>query len=49
MKTKTVHRTSVFPANINDVSKRLQKLETLQYVPAPYASFTPADGTKELV
>jgi hypothetical protein len=49
MKTKTVHRTSVFPANIDDVFNELQKLGTLQYIAAPYASFTPMDETKELI
>ena len=49
MKTKTVHRTSVFPADIDNVFNKLQKLETLQYVAAPYATFTPTDGTKELI
>lgn len=43
MRTKTVQRTSVFPADINDVFERLQKLETLQYIAAPYATFTPME------
>lgn len=39
-----VRRTSIFPAQRQEVFSRLQRLETLQYVAAPYASFTPVDG-----
>ena len=43
MKTKTIRKTSTFPASKKEVFKRLQKLETLQHVAAPYASFVPVD------
>ncbi len=36
-----VHKTSVFPAKREVVFEKLQRLETLQAVAAPYASFTP--------
>jgi hypothetical protein len=36
-----VHKTSVFPARREIVFEKLQRLETLQTVAAPYASFTP--------
>ena len=36
-----VHKTSVFPAKREVVFKKLQRLETLQTVAAPYASFEP--------
>ena len=48
MKTKTVHRTSVFPTNIDDAFERLQRLDTLKYVAAPYATFTATDETHEM-
>ncbi len=41
MKTMIVRRTSVFPADRHEVFMRLQRLETLQYVARPYASFGP--------
>ena len=40
-----VRKTSVFPAKREAVFARLQRLETLQYIAAPYASFTPVDGS----
>ena len=49
MKTKTVKKTSIFPANTRVVFRELQKLSTLQYIAAPYASFTPTDGTVDLL
>lgn len=45
----TVKRTSAFPASRHDVFLRLQKLETLQKVAWPYATFTPVDGNKDSV
>ena len=44
-----VRRTSVFPAKREVVFERLQRLETLQEVAAPYASFTPVDGNADSV
>ncbi len=43
MKTKTVIKTSLFPANKKEVFRRLQKLETLQHVAAPLMTFVPLD------
>lgn len=40
---KTVKKTSVFPASRELVFDKLQKLETLQYIAYPYATFTPVD------
>lgn len=37
-----VHKTSVFPASRDTVFEKLQKLETLQYIAKPYATFEPA-------
>ena len=36
-----VQKTSVFPAGRNAVFQKLQKLETLQYIARPFASFEP--------
>ena len=38
-----VRKSSVFPAPREEVFARLQRLETLQYIAAPYATFTPAE------
>ncbi|NLI62143.1 MAG: hypothetical protein GX362_01860 [Methanosarcinaceae archaeon] len=46
MKTKTVVKTSVFQANKEEVFSKLQKMETLQYIAAPYVSFVPENGLK---
>ncbi len=40
---KTVKRTSIFPASREVVFKKLQQLETLQFIAYPYATFTPAN------
>ena len=37
----TVQRTSVFPAGRETVFRKLQQLETLQYIAWPYAAFEP--------
>ncbi|MBR4014617.1 MAG: hypothetical protein IKI88_00230 [Anaerotignum sp.] len=44
----TVKKTSIFPADCVTVFSELQKIETLQYVAAPFASFIPVDGAKEV-
>ena len=44
-----VHRTSVFPANRQVVFTRLQRLETLQQIAAPYATFTPVKNEAESI
>ena len=38
-----VRKTSIFPASREAVFVRLKQLKTLQYISAPYASFTPID------
>ena len=38
-----VRKSSFFPAPREEVFARLQRLETLQYIAAPYATFTPAE------
>ena len=42
-----VRKTSVFPAPREEVLARLQRLETLQYIAAPYAAFTPVSETAD--
>ena len=44
-----VRKTSFFPAKREEVFKKLQRLETLQYIVAPYASFTPIDENDEMM
>ena len=39
-----VQKTSVFPADRDAVFQKLQKLETLQFIAWPYASFEPVEG-----
>lgn len=46
---KTVRRTSVFPAHRDAVFAKLQELATLQYIAAPYASFTPVDAAQPVI
>jgi hypothetical protein len=38
-----VQKTSVFPASRKTIFENLLKLETLQYIAFPYATFTPLD------
>lgn len=38
-----VQKTSVFPSGSDTVFQKLQKLETLQYIASPYASFEPVN------
>ena len=42
-----VRKTSVFPAPRDEVLSRLQRLETLQYIAAPYATFIPVSETAD--
>ena len=37
----TVRKTSVFPASRETVFRKLQRLDTLQYIARPYATFEP--------
>ena len=39
-----VQKTSVFPAGRDAVFQKLQKLETLQYIAWPFATFEPVDN-----
>ena len=45
----TVRKTSVFPAPREEVLSRLQRLETLQYIAAPYATFVPVENSKDFI
>ena len=42
-----VQKTSIFPASRENVFKRLQKLETLQYIASPYAAFEPVGNAAD--
>ena len=42
-----VRKSSVFPAPREEVFTRLQRLETLQYIAAPYATFTPVENNND--
>lgn len=44
-----VNKSSIFPTDIDNVWKRLQKLKYLRYVAYPYATFHPAEGKKQLI
>lgn len=44
-----VRRISVFPAKREVVFEKLQRLDTLQYIAAPYASFTPVNEDTDMV
>ena len=43
MKSKTINISSVFPASIDEIWDKLQRLETLKYIAAPYATFEAYD------
>ena len=45
MMSMIVQKTSVFPAPREEVFEKLQKLETLQYIARPYATFEPVGET----
>ena len=42
-----VRKSSVFPAPREEVYTNLQRLETLQYIAAPYATFTPVENNND--
>ena len=42
-----IRKSSVFPAPREAVFTRLQRLETLQYIAAPYATFTPVENNND--
>ena len=45
----TVRKASVFPAPREEVLSRLQRLETLQYIAAPYATFVLVENSKDFI
>ena len=45
MKTKTIRISSRFPAPIDVIWEKLQQVETLQYIAAPYATFKSVGDT----
>lgn len=49
MPNKTIIKTSVLPASKREVFNRLKELKTLQYIAAPYATFTPENSNNDLV
>ena len=49
MTIKTISKTSVFPASVQVISKKLQRLRTLQHIAAPYAAFEPLDGSEDIL
>jgi len=44
MKTKTICISTVFPASVEVIWAKLQKLSTLQYITAPYMTFKPINN-----
>lgn len=48
-KTKTVSVSSILPATLEQIWERIVKVETLQYVAAPYATFIPVNRGKALI
>lgn len=44
IESKTITITSQFPASIEEIWGKLQHIETLQYIAAPYATFKPVNG-----
>ena len=49
MKSRTVTKTSVFPAAKEVVFSRLKELKTLQYIATPFATFTPVNSAENLI
>jgi len=47
--TKIVSVSSVFPATPDEIWIRLTRIDTLQYIAAPYASFIPEVPSKEMI
>ncbi len=48
-RTKTVSVSSIFPATPEQIWERIARVETLQYIAAPYAAFTPVDESNVLL
>ena len=49
MRKQKIAMTTLLQAGKSEVFQRLQKLETLQHVAAPYATFIPIDGNQEIL
>ena len=49
MKSKLVIKTSVFQGTQKEIFEKLQKLQTLQYIAYPYATFEAVDGATDLI
>jgi len=49
MKTKTIRISSIFPATSEEIWQKTTRLETLRYIAAPYAFFSPLDSDSELI
>ncbi len=45
MKTRIAYIASKFPAPVDEVWDKLQRLDTLQYIAAPFATFKPINNT----
>ncbi len=45
----TVRKSSVFPVTKQEIYSKLQKLQTLQYIAYPFATFEPVNGDSKLV
>jgi hypothetical protein len=48
MKTKKIVKSSLFPANKEEIFLKLQKIETLQYIAKPFARFIPLDDNQSI-
>jgi len=47
MNTKTISISSIFPASPDEIWAKITLLETLRYIAAPYAYFSPLDSENE--
>lgn len=45
----TVYKESTFPASKREIFIKLQRLETLQYIARPYATFTPVNAEDDMI
>lgn len=45
LNSKTIRISSLFPASTDEIWDKLQRLDTLQYITAPLATFKPIDTT----
>jgi hypothetical protein len=48
MQSRVIHITSIFPAPVPVIWEKVKRLETLQYIAAPYAYFEPV-GNMEMI